>query len=169
MFFFDVKIQNDLLYTTSISGKVYALDIRNISSNSRPTGIHGKSYGDNSICATYLPFKLLRAQSRNENLQITSSTIQLCGIKILDNQFLTTLSGDGTIITFDPFASNLKTYSEFNNGNLLAYYQSSNHYSQNYLNTNMFDILPSSINSNSLIVVPSLNSSFSILGIFSLF
>ena len=126
-----------------------------VSLNSKP---------ERDVFCTYSPTKLLQTQSFNDP-NIGNNTRHLCALKIIDGQYITTMSGDGTIVMFDPNVAIGRT--EFNNAKLLAFYQSSKLYTDKLLNTNMLDILPSTSKSGrSLLVAPSHNNTFSVLGLF---
>mmetsp|Transcript_327 Transcript_327/g.424 ORF Transcript_327/g.424 Transcript_327/m.424 type:complete len:176 (-) Transcript_327:516-1043(-) len=126
-----------------------------VSLNSKP---------ERDVFCTYSPTKLLQTQSFNDP-NIGNNTRHLCALKIIDGQYITTMSGDGTIVMFDPNVAIGRT--EFNNAKLLAFYQSSKLYTDKLLNTNMLDILPSTSKSGrSLLVAPSHNNTFSVLDMF---
>lgn len=148
-----------MLWTSNSGGKINAIDLRTLSG----TKSISASCNMKSILCSYSPTSLLQTQSQSEAI-LTRSTNYICGFRFVDDKFIASLSGDGTVVLFDPFTGKRNRYTEFNNAKLLGFYQSSHPYTKKLFNANMLDIIPSSCRGNSLIAIPSKDNSFTVLG-----
>ena len=137
-----------MLWTCSSEGLVHALDARKSTGGQKLL----RTTSDGALLASFSPTALLQVQTPYD-CNFSTSTRRLCALKILDHRWIVTLSGDGTVVVFDPFQETVFRMSEFNNATLSAFFQSSLRPSETPLHSQMLSTMPTP-GGPSLLVLP---------------